>query len=88
MEVLATSSDPTVKRALDTTKEMQQFLAAPDGVKNDLGQPAPEMEDKTAQLKRRLFKFYRCQPLDMHYKQIGTRAGNLKKGRTVLTRRT
>lgn len=57
--VLATSTDPILRKAIDTTKDMQLFLAAPDGVKNDLGQPAPEMEDKTAQLKRRLFKFYR-----------------------------
>jgi len=42
-------------------------LAAPDGIKGDDGLPAPGLEDKVDQLKRRLFKFYRMYNPDKMY---------------------
>jgi hypothetical protein len=38
---------------------MHMFMLAPDGIKSDTGEPAPEMEGNAERLKRRLFKFYR-----------------------------
>lgn len=65
--VLSTSSDPKLKLTIDLTKEMQSFLAAPDGVMSDWGQPANEVEETCDSLKRKLFKFYRMYNPDRMY---------------------
>jgi hypothetical protein len=48
-----------LQHAIETSKEMHMFMLAPDGIKSDTGEPAPDLEDNAARVKRRLFKFYR-----------------------------
>lgn len=56
---MSASSDAKVQNAIETSREMHMFMLAPDGIKSDTGEPAPEMEGNAERLKRRLFKFYR-----------------------------
>jgi len=57
-DILSASSDSNLKRSLHINKEMHRFFAAPNGIMDDNGEPAPHREDKIASVTRRLFKFY------------------------------